>query len=116
MAKIPVHTIEKYYDNVDNCFYQLRPDGIYERISHGGAAHVTDPSYTFVKYSSGGYTYLCEAIMGTARATAAWRVVRITDATGDMVYAGVAGTTVGTFAFSATDAATVAALTYTLGA
>lgn len=84
--------------------------------STSGAAHVTAPALTVVKYTSGGYTYICEAVMGTARSTAAWRVMRITDATGDIVYAGVAGTTVGTFAFAATDAATVAALTYTLGA
>ena len=84
--------------------------------STGGAAHVTDPAYTLVKYTGSGYTYLCESVMGTARSTAAWRVFRITDATGDGVYAGVAGTTVGTFAFAATDLATVAALTYTLGA
>ena len=85
-------------------------------ISIGGAGHVTDPSYTLVKYTGSGYTYLCDAVMGTARSTAAWRVFRVTDATGDGVYAGVAGTTVGTFAFAATDLATVAALTYTLGA
>ena len=78
--------------------------------------HVTSPSYSFVKYAGSGYTYLAEAALGTARSTAAWRVSRITDATGDIVYAGVAGTTVGTFAFAATDLATVAALTYTLGA
>ena len=80
-------------------------------ISTGGAAHVTDPSLTLLKYASGGYTYLCEAEIGTARSTAAWRVTRITDATGDMVFAGT-----GLFAHAATDAATVAALTYTLGA
>jgi len=77
----------------------------------GDAAHVTDPPYTLIKYSSGGYTYLCEAKIGTARSTAAWRVQRITDATGDIVFAGT-----GLFAHAATDASTVAALTYTLGA
>ena len=70
----------------------------------------------FVKYTGSGYTYLAEAAPGTARSTAAWRVARVTDATGDIIYAGAAGTTVGTFAFPATDLATVAALTYTLGA
>lgn len=88
----------------------------WNQISTSGAAHVTDPSYTLVKYTGSGYTYLCEAVMGTARSTALWRVTRITDTTGDIVYAGVAGTTAGTFAFAATDLATVAALTYTLGA
>lgn len=69
-----------------------------------------------VKYSGSGFTYIAEAVMGTARSTAAWRVFRTTDASGDIVYAGVVGTTAGTFAFAATDLATVAALTYTLGA
>lgn len=82
--------------------------------STNGAPHFTSPSYSFVKYTGSGYTYLCEAAMGTARSTSAWRVARITDATGDIVYAGAVGATVGTFAFAATDLATVAALTYTL--
>lgn len=81
-----------------------------------GAAIVSSPTLTMVKYTSGGYTYICEAALGTARSTAAWRVMRITDSTSDIVFAGAAGSTVGTFAFTATDAATVAALTYTLGA
>lgn len=82
----------------------------------GGAGHTTSPSYSFVKYAGSGYTYIAEAIMGTARSTALWRVMRITDATGDIVYAGAVGSTVGTFVFAATDLATVAALTYTLAA
>lgn len=77
----------------------------------GGAALVSDPAYTMVKYAGSGYTYLCEADIGTARSTAAWRVTRITDATGDIVFAGT-----GAFEHAATDLATVAALTYTLGA
>lgn len=76
-----------------------------------GAVHVTDPSYSLVKYSGGGYTYYAEAAIGTARSTAAWRVSRITDATGDALYAGT-----GLFAHAATSLAVVAALTYTLGA
>ena len=71
---------------------------------------------TLVKYAGSGFTYVAEAVMGTARSTAAWRVMRITDASGDIVYAGAVGSTAGTFAFAATDLATVAALTYTLGA
>lgn len=71
---------------------------------------------SMVKYAGSGFTYIAEAVMGTARSTAAWRVMRITDASGDIVYAGSVGTTAGTFSFAATDLATVAALTYTLGA
>lgn len=81
-----------------------------------GALHTTSPAYTLVKYAGGGFTYFCNAVPGTARSTAAWRVSRLTDATGDIVYAGAVGSTVATFAFAATDLATVAALTYTLGA
>lgn len=79
--------------------------------STNGAAHVTDPPLTLVKYTSGGYTYLCEAAIGSARSSAVWRVTRVTDATGDIVYAGT-----GLFEHASTDAATVASLTYTLGA
>lgn len=71
----------------------------------------TDPAMTMVKYAGGGYTYFCEALPGTARSTATWRVMRVTDATGDIVFAGT-----GRAAHAATDLATVAALTYTLGA
>ena len=39
MAKRPIHTIEKYYDDTDDGFYQLRPDGTYEKISTNGADH-----------------------------------------------------------------------------
>ena len=70
-----------------------------------------DPPLSFVSYSGGGYTYLCEAPVGTARSTASWRVTRITDATNDAIFAGTAD-----FEHAATDLATVAALTYTLGA
>ena len=75
-----------------------------------GPAHVTDPSLTMIKYTGSGYTYICEAAIGTARSTAGWRVLRITDATGDIVYAGT-----GLFAHAATSLAVVAELTYTLG-
>lgn len=70
-----------------------------------------DPALTLVKYAGGGYTYYCEGMPGTARSTALWRVMRITDATGDVVYAGN-----GSASHAATDLATVAALTYTLEA
>ena len=70
-----------------------------------------DPALTLVKYAGGGYTYYAESMPGTARSAAAWRVMRVTDATGDMIYAGS-----GAAAYAATDLATVAALTYTLGA
>ena len=80
------------------------------------SAQDNNQNFTFVKYSGSGYTYLAEAQLGTARSTSEWRVTRITDATGDIVYAGTAGVNVGAFDFPATDLATVAALTYTLGA
>lgn len=35
---------------------------------------------------SGGYTYICKAAVGTAEATAKWKIYRI-DATGNKVYA-----------------------------
>jgi hypothetical protein len=79
--------------------------------SVGGAALITDPTLTYVNYSNATYTYYCEAAAGTARSTAAWQVTRKTNATGDMIYAGT-----GAFEHAATDIATVAALTYTLGA
>ena len=81
-----------------------------------GAAHVTDPLLTTVVYAGSGYTYICKAPMGTARSTAGWQIARFTDSNGDKVFAGAVGSTVGTFAFAATDLATVAAHTYTLGA
>lgn len=72
---------------------------------------LVDAALTMLKYTGSGYTYLCEASPNTARSGATWRVMRITDATGDTVYAGA-----GKFEHAATDLATVAALTYTLGA
>lgn len=72
---------------------------------------VADPPMSMVKYAGSGYTYLCEAPPGTARSTASWRVMRITDASGDCVFAGT-----GAFGHAATDLATVAALAYTLEA
>jgi len=82
-----------------------------QKFTAEGAGLVADPILTMVKYSGSGYTYLCEAAPGTARSTAAWRVCRITDASGDCVYAAA-----GLFAHAATSLAVVAALTYTLGA
>jgi hypothetical protein len=80
-----------------------------------GAAHVTNPQYTFTKYSAGGYTYIREAIMGTAKSAHLWRVLRVTDATGDMVYATGDDGVIGSFTCIGTDAGVVG-LTYTLGA
>lgn len=86
--------------------------GAYERVSgHGGAVLASEPRLTFVKYAGGGYTYLCQAAIGSARSAAVWQIVRKTDATGDMVYGGT-----GAFDLAATDLATVALHTYTLGA
>ena len=70
----------------------------------------TDP-LSFVTYAGGGYTYYCEALVGTARSTAKWRVSRKTDSTGDIIYAGG-----GSFEHAATDLATVQNLVYNLGA
>lgn len=82
-----------------------------QKFTDEGAGLVTAPALSMAKYVGGGYTYLCEAAPLTARSTAAWQVCRITDATGDCVYAGT-----GLPEHAATDLATVAALTYTLGA
>lgn len=85
-----------------------------QAFAHGGQAELgADFALNTIKYSGGGYTYFCETPPGAdcARSTDAWRVLRINDATGDAVYAGA-----GRFEHSATDLATVAALTYTLGA
>lgn len=72
---------------------------------------VKHPSLTFVTYAGSGYTYWCEAAIGSARSDSVWSIVRKTDATGDLVYAGE-----GLFDQDATDLSTVAGLTYTLGA
>ena len=66
---------------------------------------------TCIQYTGSGYTYFCEAVIGSARSDSVWRVLRKTDATGDLVYADT-----GAFDNAADDLATVAALTYTLGA
>jgi hypothetical protein len=107
-ASVP--TGAKYWETDTDKIYEWDGDS-WVLKSVGGAALVTDPNYTTVIYESGGYTYLCKAAVGTARSTEAWRVLRITDSTGDGVYAGT-----GLPEHAATDAATVAALTYTLGA
>ena len=71
---------------------------------------IESPS-TFIKYSDATYEYYCESAVGTARSTTAWRVLRKTLSTGDLVYAGT-----GHAEHAATDLTTVGALTYTLGA
>lgn len=65
----------------------------------------------FVTYSDATYEYFCEAAPGTSRSTPAWQVSRKTIATGDVIPAGD-----GSASYQATNIATVAALTYTLGA
>lgn len=74
------------------------------------AGNTTESPVSFIKYSDATYEYFCEAAPTTARSTAAWRVLRKTIATGDMVYAGT-----GLAEHAATDLSTVGALTYTLG-
>ena len=67
---------------------------------------------TLVQYSDATYNYYCESGPKTSRSAAVgWRVSRKTISTGDIIYAGVGG-----FDHPATDLATVAALSYTLGA
>lgn len=84
-----------------------------DTIDPGGksATNVTESPATLIVYTLGAYEYFCEAPVGTARSTAAWRVMRHTIATSDIVYAGT-----GLAEHAANDAATVEALTYTLGA
>lgn len=83
-------------------------------FAHGGLAELgADLAINSIKYSGGGYTYFCETAPGVdcARGAAIWRVLRITDVTGDAIWAGT-----GRFEHAATDLATVAALAYALGA
>lgn len=67
----------------------------------------------FIKYSDATYEYYCETPPGpnVSRSSPIWSVTRKTIATGDMVMAGR-----GQPEHAATNLATVAALTYTLGA
>jgi hypothetical protein len=53
------------------------------------AASYNDPALALIVDSTttAGFTYLCEAQPGTAAATAAWRISKITDATGVTVWA-----------------------------
>jgi hypothetical protein len=75
--------------------------------------YVSDAALNMQPYSDGGFTYYCEAAPGPAAALSApvWRVARVEDAIGKTIYAGTGG-----FDQPATNLATVAALTYTLGA
>ena len=83
---------------------------IQQHYSNGGA-HVGSTPYTFQPYSGGGYSYWCEAPPLSNLSDPVWLIIRKNDATGAMLYAGT-----GKFDQLATDLATVAALTYTLGA
>lgn len=98
-----------FYETDTNAEYEWKGSK-WVQTRTNGAAHTTSPAYTFVTYSDATYTYYCEAVIGTARSTAAWQVSRKTTATGDIVYAGT-----GAFAHAATSLAIVTALTYTLG-
>ena len=73
------------------------------------AVTITESPVTLIKYSDATYEYYCEAPVGTARATALWRVFRKTIATSDIVYAGT-----GLNEHAGTSLAVVSALTYTL--
>lgn len=77
------------------------------------ALHTVSDPLNFITYSDATYEYYCETPPGpsVARSSAIWRVARKTIATGDVIYAGT-----GKPEHAATNIATVAALTYTLGA
>lgn len=81
-------------------------------IFSGESRFIADHPFNVIKYSGGGYIYICEAPPGSgcARSGAVWRVQRIAESTGEVVYAGA-----GSFDCPATDLATVAALAYVLG-
>jgi hypothetical protein len=53
------------------------------------AARYVDPALTMIVDSSTtvGYTYICEAAPGTASSAALWRICKVTDATGNTVWA-----------------------------
>lgn len=70
-----------------------------------------DVALTLVVHEDATNKYLCEALPQTAKSSPAWRVARLNKSTGETVWAGDGG-----FGYAATDLATVAALTYTLGA
>lgn len=82
-------------------------------FQQGGLPGVADDlALNLVQYKGGGYTYFCQCPPGPgcARSAPVWRVMRMTDATGDMVFAGT-----GRFEHVATDLTAAAGLTYTLG-
>ena len=77
-----------------------------------GSLQTSSPTYDLAPiYEAGGYKYFCEAVPGTALATAAWKITRIKTADGQVSYAGSAGA-FGLFNQVATSAVIVAALTY----
>lgn len=60
----------------------------WEQISTAGARHTTSPGWKTLQADDGTYHYYGEAIAGTATSAAAWRVSRVTNATGDEYFAG----------------------------
>ncbi len=78
-----------------------------------GAAQVDAPPYGSFEYQDATYLYQCEFVAGptAARSSPNHRVIRTTLADNTFLPAGT-----GDFKHKATDIATVAALTYTLGA
>lgn len=76
---------------------------------------VTDKPMNYVKYQTGGYTYHCQSVGGSALTDAVWQVARVNDSTGSTTYASGASSGYGSFAYAATSAVVVAALTYNLG-
>ena len=73
-----------------------------------------EPPLNYVTYSDATYDYFCEAPMNTPLSDKAWRIYRKNKTTGQGIYAGN-GDKDG-YNQPATNLATVAALTYTLGA
>lgn len=64
--------------------------GSAEPKGSGGAAWATDPAWTVLIDDAGTYTYIGEAAPGSATSGAAWRISRITNATGSTYWAAAA--------------------------
>jgi hypothetical protein len=89
-----------------------------EALQTNGATHFTSPPGPFVQYTNGSDVYLCEGKAGTAALSAAtWKIIKNVGGTGTK-FIEATGTdgVVGSYTNAATSAASVAALTYTMGA
>ena len=84
-AKMLVHEVTgkllpQYYDPSTGLFHVAE--------STGGTAHVTSPPLKMEKAIVGDVTYYGEAVPATLTSVAAWRVFKVTGATGQILYAG----------------------------